>query len=481
MPNSATGPRVPTAPARRRANCRPRAHSLGLQTALALALLVAHAMPAATRAETPTQQARPAPAQAPAGAPPSVPTVPLPSTAATHKATHHPEEEATVSLVGAMQKAATHGRIVAERALREVGEQPAGWLPPMEMRLGAGPATTGLTSADARGVDGRIAVEQAIPLGGVRRAQLQNVRALTSERVALVLAVELSVQIAVVEAWYQDKRAQNALAHAQRALAIATQIADATQKLGKLGEATKVELASAQTAVRRAAVAVLDAEGALFATHAALGEAVGVAHPVAAGDASPLPEVPQTLSEHELRAHAARMPDVRAARAAIAVAQTESQTARSNDRAELLLGGELGSGVNGHNAMLSVGLRLAPGAAWQRNRRHARLAQAQATSATARAGVQENTATTTLRTALHEVHHSNETLREIELHWVPAATEAAQGWQRLFTAGQTSVTEVLRAQNEDNDAHAAQISAAADVGASTWIVWLLLRATETAP
>lgn len=336
----------------------------------------------------------------------------------------------TPALVGA-ERAAALDRSALEHVTR-------GWSPLVlrvlpEVALGGGATQPGL----------RLELEQAIPLTDRRGRARAVVRATAARRVAEARARSLDTRIAIARAWIDSWSAAAVLAHARASLALARRFVEITTRAHAARVVTTVELADARALEAEAAIALLDAEGALVDTSFALAEALGEDRPRSADAHLPAVEVPAKLDEHALASQLASLPSVQARQLAADVARAQAAEAPAARSSQLLLGTEITVAPEGDRRAAGV-----LGIQWSHDRgeRERRQALAEAALIDGEVELAVRRARISFERMLHEVEHSGELLAEIERSLLTAVEASARGHRRAFELGESTVLEVLAAE-----------------------------------
>jgi len=332
-----------------------------------------------------------------------------------------------------------------------------------------------LAPRDARGPEGVIAIQQAIPLANLAGVRRSHVDATARVHEARATAALLEARLAAASAWIAGWAARERLAAAERDLALAREVAARTERGGSAGVFTAPEVADARAFAAEAALRRDDAEGALAEAGFALGRAL--ASPEAIATAGDLPEVPLPAAQawQDIADHARRVPAVTARVLAARAARARAREDRAARGVQLIAGAELyrdGPGA------LAGGVTI--GLAWphDRGQREAREAEIEAAVAEGDAAELAARAAHELAAALHDVAHTGEVLAGVRDHLVPAADDAANRRQRAFELGETTVVELLAARRTAVAAHARLADARA---AHTWSrlrAWLVMEAAR---
>ncbi|MEZ4359433.1 MAG: TolC family protein [Kofleriaceae bacterium] len=331
---------------------------------------------------------------------------------------------------------------------------------------------------DARGIEGGISLQQAIPLGPVSEARRATRDALASRRAATAAALALEQRLAAASAWIESWRVRALLASAERDLALARRLSDVTTRGGAVGTFTAPELADARAFVAEAVARRVDAEGLVADAAFELAATTHRRGRVLAEGDLPAPAIARRAQWPELVERARRLPAVAARRLIARAERARALEERAVRGRQLLLGGELlRDGPGALSVVASVGLTLPH----DRGGREAALALADAAEAEGQAEGQAARGALELERALHDVEHTGELLAVLETELVVAADEAAQARTRAFELGETTVVELLAARRTALAAHARVSDAQAAHAWARVRAWLLLEATEVTP
>ncbi len=326
-----------------------------------------------------------------------------------------------------------------------------------------------------RGVEGGIAIQQAVPLGAPNDARRATRDTIASRRSATAAALALDLRLAAAAAWIASWGARARLASAERDLVLARSIAEATTRGGAVGAFTAPEVADARAFVAEAVARRIDAEGAVADTAFELAATTHHAGRVMAEGDLPAPAITVRADWPALVARARRLPAVTARRLVARADRARAVEEHANRGRQLMFGGDLLRDGPGALAVIaSVGLTFPH----DRGQREAGLALADASEADGQAEGLAARGAIELERALHDVEHTGELLEALERELVPAADDAARQRTRAFELGETTVVELLAAQRTSLAAHARVSDARAAHAWARIHAWLLLQATE---
>ena len=334
-----------------------------------------------------------------------------------------------------------------------------------------------ISPSEQRGLEGGVAIQQAIPLDDVAGARREHLRGVADQRAAEAAALALDARLAAAAAWIDAWEARARLDIAERDLALARSIGEVTQRGVAAGAFTQPELADARAFVAEAVVRATDAEGAVAETSFALAATTGRPGRATAEGVLPSPAVPDAAAWPSLVERARGLPAVTARRLAARAARgraLEDHRARGH---QLIVGGELlRDGPGAASVIATIGLALPH----DRGEREAGLAHAEALMAEGQAETLAARAAVELCRALHDVEHTGSVLTLLERDLVPAADDAATRRKRAFELGETTLVELLAAQRTALAAHARVASARARHAWARVHAWLLLQTAEVA-
>jgi len=335
-----------------------------------------------------------------------------------------------------------------------------------------------LAPAPDRGVEGGVAIQQAVPLGAPNDARRATRDAIAARRSATAVGLALDLRLAAATAWIASWGARERLASAERDLVLARSIAEATARGAAVGAFTAPELADARAFVAEAVARRIDAEGVVADTAFELAATTHHQGRVMAEGPLPSPEISAHAGWPELVARARRLPAVAARRLVARADRARAIEERANRGRQLVFGGELlRDGPGALVAIASIGLTLPH----DRGQRDAQLALADASEADGQAEGLAARGAIELERALHDVEHTGDLLTALERDLVPAADDAARQRTRAFELGETTVVELLTAQRTALAAHARVSDALAAHAWARVRAWLLLDATEVTP
>lgn len=332
-------------------------------------------------------------------------------------------------------------------------------------------------SAGTRNPDLVAEISQSWNLSGHGRARRDTMRIEEEVLTAQARGAALFERLGAGRAWIERWEATRLHAVAEQEVAVATEIARLMQRSRELGEATMTDLQDAQAYLSETRLADLDAEGRVFESGLSLSRALGrsPAVPTNADGDLPQPELPDLARPDVLVARADTLPDVQ--RTALA-----ARAMRARSVEEHAMRGFIGQfGVVGMRDSSTGGFVLSGSARFtvplfdrgERERGDYLAAAARDEGESADAYLM---AVNDVRLAIHEVHHTGETLNELENALVPTALEAARLHERLLKAGEATVIAALQSRRI---AIMAQRRLEMARAANAWAkvkLWLLLSA-----
>jgi cobalt-zinc-cadmium efflux system outer membrane protein len=331
---------------------------------------------------------------------------------------------------------------------------------------------------EQRGLEGGLAVQQAISLGAGPAARRETRDGIAARRAAAAAALALESRLAAAFAWIESWAAGARLAAAEHDLTLARSVADAITRGGAAGAFTTPEVADARAFVAEAVARRIDAEGMVADAAFALAAATGRAGRVIAEGDLPHPALVEPGRSSELVARATRLPVVAARRLAARAEQLRAVEERAGRAPQVILGADLvRDGPAAWAAIASVGVALPH----DRGEREAAFARAEARDLEGQAEALARRGAVELERALHDVAHTGELLAALERELVPAADQAATLRTRGFQVGEATVVELLASRRTALAAHARVADARADHARARVRAWLLIQATEVVP
>jgi cobalt-zinc-cadmium efflux system outer membrane protein len=331
---------------------------------------------------------------------------------------------------------------------------------------------------EQRGLEGSIAVEQAISLGAGAPARRATRDAVAARRSAAASALALESRLAAASAWLDSWAARARLAAAERDLALARSVADAITRGGAAGAFTTPEIADARAFLAEAVARRIDVEGMVADAGYALAAATGRGGRALAEGDLPHPALPDAARWPALVARATRLPAVEARRLAARAEQVRAIEEQAGRAPQIVLGGEVvRDGPGAWSAIARVGVALPH----DRGEREAAFARAEARDLAGQAEALARRGAVELERALHDVEHTGELLAALERELVPAADQAATLRTRAFAVGETTVVELLASQRTALAAQGRVSDARATHAWARVRAWLLIQATEVTP
>lgn len=327
---------------------------------------------------------------------------------------------------------------------------------------------------DSRGLEGTLAIEQALPLADLREVKRAARDAAAAQYEADAAAAQLEAHIDVAASWIAAWAARERVAATQLDRELAQAMVAFSERAERAGALTAPEVADARAFLAEAELVHLEAEGSLDDAGFATAKALGIGTSVAATGELPAVALPEPAAWHDLVAAVKRSPEATARQVAARAAKARAAEEAAQRGTQLLLGGSIGrDGPGALVGFVTVGVALP----FDRGEREVQAAESAAHIAIADAAQLTARAAAELALVFHEVDHSGRVLAEIEGRLVPTTTEAATRRQRAFELGEATMLEVLSAQRAANAARRRLTDARATHAWARVHAWLLLEAT----
>jgi outer membrane protein TolC len=313
-----------------------------------------------------------------------------------------------------------------------------------EIRVEPGYRMTQSPSSATR-FEGVASISQSWNLAGLASRRRETVRAEVDSLDVQSRAIAVARRLGAAQAWIDLWAAQASLSDARQEVALATVLAERTERGAAAALLTRADAADAASYRAEARLFALSVEGETTDLGFRLARETARA-PAALGTVGDLPEAPLPAPAEwpALVARAAELPEVVARRL---VARADAARA-AEVRAARGTAFSFGLAVTRDNlqeyvgfAQLGVTLPL-----FDRGEREAVPFAAAAVRGEREAEEGARTAAAELARSLHEVEHTREILEELERGFLPASAEAARLREVAFGAGDTTVVEVLVAR-----------------------------------
>ncbi len=296
---------------------------------------------------------------------------------------------------------------------------------------------------------------------------------LTAEARAVALFERLQVGRVWIDAWQAGR--ERSVADEERDLARVLE--GLVVRLSELGEATAADVEEARAYGAEARLAFIEADGRVFERGIALSRALGRS-PAAITDVQgelPKPLLPDLSRPEVLVARIDALPAVKrvALEARVARAREVEEKALRGVVAQLGLVGTRDSSTSG---VIVSGVARVSAPLFDRGERERAAMLASAARGDGDVLDARLAAAAELRTAIHEVEHTDGILLELEQRLVPAALNAARLRETLMRAGEATLIETLIARRT---AIVAQRRLEAARAAHAWArvrLWLFLSA-----
>lgn len=387
--------------------------------------------------------------------------------------------ESSLSLTEALEAAALHPEV---RALREAGRRRG----EIERELGAisgnptlhvQPGYRSDPSAERRGFEGQLGLQQPIDLTGLAGARVETARWETAALAAQADAATLSRLLAAARAWVDRRAADEWLVAARGERAAAASLLLRVETAAKAEVLTAVDLDEARAHAAEAQLLELEADGAAFERGLELARAAGTGDaPLATRGETPAPPLPPADRWPALVARAKALPSVLERAIAVQAARARELEigAERGPRLSLGLLGQkdaLGSWVLSGTAQLTPSM-------FDTGARDRATAAARSEELAGEQATRQLDATAALALAAHEVEHARETLEELERSLLPAVERLVASREALLAAGETTVIDLLRARGALATARGRVARAR---GMRTWAevqLWLLAQAVD---
>lgn len=341
---------------------------------------------------------------------------------------------------------------------RELAES-VPWLtsnPTLQVQPGARVSPSG-----ASGPEIYVGVAQELSLSGAGSSRKTvALREVGADEAALALR-RRTTRLTVAHAWLAAWATTSALAAAREELELTRQLNASVARGASVGGFTRVDVAVTKAYAAEAHLAELALEGEVFSRSVALGRAL-------AAEMRGLPEVAAALPVIALEAsQSAGLVEAATSSKSVQAARAEEDAARAHgaeleaSRGTALQVGAFGWREGGGDvaALATLQLTLPAFERAQRERSVAAAGVAQAEGRVRTALVEERL---DRLDALHELEHTAETRRVLEEELLPAASEAAEGMTRRFTAGEITAQELVVARRTLVSTRARVIRARAD-------------------
>lgn len=330
-----------------------------------------------------------------------------------------------------------------------------------------------------RGLEGQVQLGHSWNLAGLADARRRSAGEERDALSARTRAAALSRRLEAAYAWIVLYRAEQALALAEDAGRVASELAERTAGAAARGVLTEADHAEADAFEAEAEALALAAEGERVGARVALARAMGTSAPaeLTTSGALPEPPLPEPESIASRLSDVDRLPRVVAARLAAAAirardAEVSAQVGLRLD-ADLIVYRESPAGLM---IFPQIGLQIPMADLAARDR------SVIAEQGTIAEGTTEATRADAMREAFevaHEVEHARATVSLLETRFVPALERLAALRARQLAVGETTVLITLDAQRRLLRARSELVLGEAARAWAEVHAWLLLAALES--
>lgn len=346
--------------------------------------------------------------------------------------------EALVQAGRTPQVQSTEAALVAKQAMdRQISTLTSN--PQLNLQLGY------RRELDFGGVEAQLLAQQGISLGAYSQARKRAAVAEEAELQTELQTVKLARELRAGRAWLKLWGTVQVLHAAEHEVELAQKLTERTVRAVRAGAMTVADQSEAESYQAEAELQLLTLEGEAFEQGIELAKSLGRQGAVPLRPAGGLPQI--TLPElsdalrSELLAGAAQLPLVRAQQAGVSSELARSEELRSQRRGTLTLGAQfVREPAVPYSLMGTLGLQLPFFDRGERERADALAMIERRRGAVAEAAVEAQAA---MSLAFHEVGHTEEIERKLRESALPATEQTLRLRERLLTAGEATVMEVL--------------------------------------